>query len=175
MDFIPKQLALWKINDNSSWWEVLWKQGREEAKVGGGGDGVVKGEDTLGQQVEASIHASTPNQCYHHLSAKSWKRWESTGLGYRWAGVTQGKNMGKSLPRKGNGWLCESTMSWRCMAPLGNSFWRSWNEWGMRQGSREINQERLAEARHWGVYGFVYQDKECELYPERYGKWAKDI
>lgn len=38
---------------------------------------------------------------------------------------------------------------------LWETFWRSRNEWGVWQGSCEINQERLAEARHRGVYGFV--------------------
>lgn len=113
-----------------------------------------RGLGQLQLQAVSSIHTSMPSQCYHYLSTKSQKRWEKDRPGERWAGITQVKKMGEKHS-KGREWLLyESTMSWHYMAPLGDSIWCSWNEWGGRQGSREVNQERLAEARHCEVYGF---------------------
>lgn len=163
---------------------MLWECGKEwqwQGQGGGDPERSSKGHDTLGaagqrpwaigsssRQLPPFIPAGATNVTITWVPRHG-----------KWGGMVWGKmsrlsevKMGKSFPSKGNSWMRAQCHTWHSSS-------------GELSGVAEMDEscegaiwkwrEVLAEARHWGVYGFGGQEKECELYPERYGEWLKDI
>lgn len=79
------------------------------------------GEEALGncfqRQAASCIHASMPKQWYNYLNAKTWKRWESMDLKWRWAGVT-GERWGEAFQGEG-------IAVWKPMSSITRLLWET--------------------------------------------------